>query len=75
MADQESPMWPFLQNVGLMLTYKCQVSCPHCIVECSPNRTEEMRETDALDWIRQIAHYLSQRPHQGAVAHRWRAPV
>jgi MoaA/NifB/PqqE/SkfB family radical SAM enzyme len=57
MADQESPMWPFLQNVGLMLTYKCQVSCPHCIVECSPNRTEEMRETDAPDWIRQIAHY------------------
>src|ERR1019366_7854095 len=57
MADQNSPKWPFLQNIGLMLTYKCQVSCPHCIVECSPNRTEEMRESDALDWIRQIAHY------------------
>jgi organic radical activating enzyme len=57
MADQASSMWPFLQNIGLMLTYKCQVSCPHCIVECSPHRTEEMAESDALDWIRQIAHY------------------
>jgi MoaA/NifB/PqqE/SkfB family radical SAM enzyme len=50
-------MWPFLQNIGLMMTYKCQVSCPHCIVECSPNRTEEMLESEALDWIRQIAQY------------------
>ena len=50
-------MWPFLQNIGLMLTYKCQVSCPHCIVECSPHRTEEMDEAQALDWIRQIARY------------------
>ena len=57
MADQAPSMWPFLQNIGLMLTYKCQVSCPHCIVECSPHRTEEMQESDALDWIRQIAHY------------------
>lgn len=57
MADQAPSMWPFLQNIGLMLTYKCQVSCPHCIVECSPHRTEEMQESDALDWIGQIAHY------------------
>lgn len=57
MADPPTSNWPFLQNIGLMLTYKCQVSCPHCIVECSPHRTEEMQESDALDWIRQIAHY------------------
>ena len=57
MADKTAPMWPFLQNIGLMLTYKCQVSCPHCIVECSPHRTEEMDEAQAMDWIRQIAEY------------------
>src|SRR5579864_1600947 len=57
MTEKPAPMWPFLQNIGLMLTYKCQVSCPHCIVECSPRRTEEMDEARALDWIAQIARY------------------
>jgi len=57
MADQTTPSWPFLQNIGFMVTYKCQVSCPHCIVECSPSRTEEMQDADAFDWIQQIARY------------------
>ncbi len=57
MSQKPATMWPFLQNIGLMLTYECQVSCPHCIVECSPRRTEEMDEARALDWIAQIARY------------------
>jgi MoaA/NifB/PqqE/SkfB family radical SAM enzyme len=48
---------PFLGNVGLILTYKCQVSCRHCILEAGPNRTEEMTLNDALEWIEQISKY------------------
>jgi len=48
---------PFLENVGLLLTYKCQVSCPHCILEAGPRRTEEMRMEDAAEWIRQVSRY------------------
>jgi hypothetical protein len=48
---------PFLKNVGLMMTYKCQVVCPHCIVQAGPHRKEEMLLSDAFDWIRQIAAY------------------
>ena len=48
---------PFLSNVGLMLTYKCTVACPHCIVEAGPHRTEEMRLDEALSWIDQARSY------------------
>jgi len=48
---------PFLKNIGLLMTYKCQVSCPHCIIEAGPYRTEEMAVEDMRDWIRQIASY------------------
>jgi len=48
---------PFLKNIGLLMTYKCQVSCPHCIIEAGPHRTEEMSFDDAYDWIQQIASY------------------
>lgn len=48
---------PFLRNIGLLMTYKCQVACPHCILEAGPDRTEEMSHTDLFDWIRQIADY------------------
>jgi MoaA/NifB/PqqE/SkfB family radical SAM enzyme len=48
---------PFLRNVGLMMTYKCQVTCPHCIVQAGPHRQEEMPVPDACEWIRQIAAY------------------
>jgi MoaA/NifB/PqqE/SkfB family radical SAM enzyme len=40
-----------------MTTYKCQVACPHCVVEAGPHRTEEVALDDALDWIGQIADY------------------
>jgi hypothetical protein len=48
---------PFLRNVGLMMTLRCQVTCPHCIVQAGPHRKEEMLVADACDWLRQIAAY------------------
>jgi organic radical activating enzyme len=48
---------PYLRNIGLIVTYKCQVACPHCIIEAGPNRKEETRLDDAFNWINQIAEY------------------
>ncbi len=48
---------PFLRNIGLFMTYRCQVACPHCIVEAGPNRKEEILLHDAIEWVRQIAEY------------------
>lgn len=48
---------PFLRNIGFIMTYKCQVACPHCIIEAGPHRKEEMLLSDAFNWIRQIANY------------------
>lgn len=48
---------PFLRNIGLIMTYRCQVACPHCIIEAGPERKEEMLLSDAFDWIQQIANY------------------
>jgi pyruvate-formate lyase-activating enzyme len=55
--EKEIPEMPFLRNVGLLMTYKCQVACPHCIIEAGPNRKEEVQVDDVLGWIRQIASY------------------
>jgi organic radical activating enzyme len=51
------PSFPFLKNIGFMLTYKCTISCPHCIVEAGPKRRKEMGLEEALDWIRQVSSY------------------
>ena len=48
---------PFLKNAGLLMTYKCQVTCPHCIIEAGPHRHEEMSLEAAYNWIRQISEY------------------
>jgi MoaA/NifB/PqqE/SkfB family radical SAM enzyme len=48
---------PFLRNIGLLMTYKCQVMCPHCILEAGPHRTEEAGLADAWEWIQQVAEY------------------
>jgi MoaA/NifB/PqqE/SkfB family radical SAM enzyme len=48
---------PFLRNIGLLMTYKCQVACPHCIIEAGPHRKEQVRLDDAFQWIRQAAGY------------------
>lgn len=59
MSDMNDELFemPFLRNIGFLLTYKCQVSCPHCILEAGPDRTEEMQISNAFEWIRQISNY------------------
>jgi MoaA/NifB/PqqE/SkfB family radical SAM enzyme len=47
----------FLSNIGLMLTYKCTVSCAHCIVKAGPHRKEEVLLEDAFYWLDQIKDY------------------
>lgn len=54
MSEKKTEEAPFLSNIGLMLTYKCTVACPHCIVKAGPSRTEEMSAEDAFRWIDQI---------------------
>lgn len=46
----------FLTNLGLVVTYKCQIACPHCVLEAGPRRTEEMALEDAKRWIREAVH-------------------
>ncbi len=48
---------PFLSNIGLMLTFKCTVACPHCIVEAGPRRTEEMNLDHSLRWLEEARLY------------------
>lgn len=48
---------PFLSNVGLMLTYKCTIACPHCIVKAGPDRKEEMTLKSAYNWLDQLHAY------------------
>lgn len=57
LSDEELLEMPFLRNVGFIMTYKCQVACPHCIIEAGPHRKEEMLVSHALNWIQQIANY------------------
>ncbi len=57
MSDNELLEMPFLRNIGLMMTYKCQVACPHCIIKAGPHRKEEMVLDDILNWVQQAAHY------------------
>lgn len=47
----------FLRNIALMLTYKCTITCPHCVVEAGPHRKEEMKISDAKKWIEQVSKY------------------
>ncbi len=55
--SENMPEMPYLRNIGLIVTYKCQVACPHCIIEAGPDRKEETRLDDAFNWINQIANY------------------
>ena len=55
--DDTSRELPFLSNIGFMLTYKCTIACPHCIVEAGPHRTEEMPLEQCLAWIKQARNY------------------
>lgn len=52
-----APELPFLSNIGFMLTYKCTIACPHCIVEAGPHRKEEIPLEQCLAWIKQASAY------------------
>ena len=49
--------FPFLSTIGFMLTYRCTVACPHCIVKAGPNRKEEMNIEHCLSWLGQARNY------------------
>ena len=51
------PELPFLSNVGLMLTYRCTIACPHCVVDAGPHRDESMPVERSLALIDQIRDY------------------
>ncbi len=53
----ESKELPYLRNIGLLMTYRCQIACSHCIIEAGPHRKEEILLADASDWIKQVAEY------------------
>lgn len=46
-----------LSTIGLLLTYRCTIHCPHCSVEAGPGRKEKMALGSALGWIDEIAAY------------------
>ena len=48
---------PFLTNLGFVITYRCQVACPHCVLEAGPHRTEEIEDGDFFRWAGQAAAY------------------
>ncbi len=57
MPSDELLEMPFLRNIGFIMTYRCQIACPHCIIEAGPHRKEEMLLADSFNWIQQIASY------------------
>jgi organic radical activating enzyme len=57
MIENQTDDVPFLSNVGIMMTYKCTIACPHCIVQAGPSRTEEMALESTLAWLDQIKAY------------------
>jgi len=60
-AGMDARQMPFLENIGLFVTYRCQAACPHCVAHAGPSRTEEMRPRDAAEWLGQIARYQGHR--------------
>ncbi len=52
---------PFLSNIGLMMTYRCSVACPHCVVEAGPHRKEGLSLDQSLSWISEAAAYQNHR--------------
>lgn len=48
---------PFLTNIGFMITYRCTISCAHCVVNAGPHRKDEMALEDAREWIGQVWRY------------------
>lgn len=63
MAREHTAEMHFLRNMGLVLTYRCQIACPHCVLEAGPHRTEATALTDAINWVGQIARYRDGHVH------------
>ncbi len=57
MADDSLSEMPFLRNLGFVITYRCQVACPHCIVCAGPDRTEAMTDADLDRYVDEAASY------------------
>lgn len=57
MQENQVNEFPFLCNVGLLLTYKCTIACAHCIVQAGPDRKEEMPLKSAIKWLDEIKDY------------------
>ncbi len=47
----------FLSNIGLIITYQCQVRCNHCVVQAGPDRKESLNLNDASRWIKELAAF------------------
>jgi MoaA/NifB/PqqE/SkfB family radical SAM enzyme len=57
MPENKLEELPFLSNAGFLLTLKCTVECPHCIVKAGPRRREEMPVDLACKWLDQISTF------------------
>ena len=57
MTREPGTGFAFLRNIGLMMTYRCQAACPHCVVGAGPHRKEEVSLEEAIGWISQMAAY------------------
>ena len=49
---------PGKANLNLVLTYRCNFTCRHCISNCSPARTETMSREQAVSYIDTAAEVL-----------------
>jgi MoaA/NifB/PqqE/SkfB family radical SAM enzyme len=54
---EENSDSPFLLNIGFVMTYRCPIACPHCILKAGPHRHEEMAREDILEWLGQASAY------------------
>jgi len=48
---------PFLSTLGFLLTYRCTISCQHCMLEAGPRRKKKMALGSVLGWIDEAAAY------------------
>ena len=55
--EETSNELPFLSNIGLMLSFRCPITCPHCIVNAGPGRKELIPVKDCLKWINESRLY------------------
>lgn len=47
----------FLMSIGFMISYRCNIACPHCIVQAGPKRTERMSIETGKKLISDLSEY------------------